>query len=643
MTYTPPGVKIIPVTPKGTATLFIPEFSPKMVVIGKVVPYKARKFEPFVYNGPGYYDLEYSANGIKEILKVVDSLGQVYTSFPKWLSWYWTSDEEQTLTSFAHVVDSHDEEAGGVWSIPSANADLVFSYDDTGYYVEVSNIAAGATVVLRLSFDQIQNWIPYHINKEKTEATGPGAISFGFDPLSMLNWSAVVKISDGANVAESGTLTTQAGLQNVEFKNMTNISFDLLGGVSYLQLEVTNNDSEVRSFRVYVIKLKRNDSNINKMIWFNSASEVPAEGSEIYVTYYHMRSSDDYNEVKTFPKSVVEAGDPWEEAREELGDPTRDNELSIALHYLFNVLGLRRVSVVMTTSNSPDEMLRGWDVAYETDFDYVVLLGDISTIEGTLRSKIVDAFRPESKKERFVFVGLPKLPDSMSVDDKLTKAMQTADRLKNQYTLFTVPDKAVYSFEFTPMFENASTTVTYILPGYFWALGVAGVKASFEDPSMPLIRVEVRGLRLYTADGFWFRDSVMNQLAGVGITVIKPADLGSDIPIIREDLTTDMTDEYTSSFAANDITMFVTKKVRSFLDKNFIGKKMNDRAAMLSSIQAALRSYLEKTFVNRQIITEILSMTVSIAPDDPRKILIKWVLKYPAPVRNIEGTFTYTM
>ncbi len=205
-------------------------------------------------------------------------------------------------------------------------------------------------------------------------------------------------------------------------------------------------------------------------------------------------------------------------------------------------------------------------------------------------------------------------------------AQQTAQSLANNRMIAIYPDSVI--IQLVDQFGNPNDAV---LDGSFLAAAVSGsnVAPAF-DVATPMTNRSIVGFK---ALGRILDMVDQNQTAAAGVTVL--ADLSPNI-IVRQFLTTDMSNSLTREPTVTTISDFVQISVRNAL-RQFIGVKF--LPSILQDIERVVANTL-KTLQTSQIISQYTGVSASVDPSDPTSALVEAFYAPIFPLNYIVVTFT---
>lgn len=169
-----------------------------------------------------------------------------------------------------------------------------------------------------------------------------------------------------------------------------------------------------------------------------------------------------------------------------------------------------------------------------------------------------------------------------------------------------------------------------ILPGYFLAAAVAGLKSGI-NANQGMTHVEISGFDDYSGSKPYWTESQLNRLASHGVLIVLEDANGT--AYIRHALTTDMASVFTQEEAITRDYDYICKRIHSLLQE-YIGrarvtdKVLDDLYSVLQSLLLSLiasdylRSYDNLTVQQHALLADRVEVNVTIA--------------MPFPINNIE-------
>lgn len=205
-------------------------------------------------------------------------------------------------------------------------------------------------------------------------------------------------------------------------------------------------------------------------------------------------------------------------------------------------------------------------------------------------------------------------------------AANIAKSLKSERSILVYPDSAIVTLT-----NELGEDESFIVDGTYVAAALAGVLVSPQfDVATPLTRRRLVGFRRLNRS---LDEIEKNQLAVGGVTVLE--DLGSFLQV-RDGLTTDVTNRFTSTPSIVAIKDHVQKQARKSLDR-FIGLKFLTSRAQ--DVELALSGLLN-TLMEQQIIVDFKGVRAEPDPNDPTVLRVSAFYAPIFPLKYIPITYT---
>jgi hypothetical protein len=205
-------------------------------------------------------------------------------------------------------------------------------------------------------------------------------------------------------------------------------------------------------------------------------------------------------------------------------------------------------------------------------------------------------------------------------------AANIAKSLKSERSILVYPDSAIVTLT-----NELGEDESFIVDGTYVAAALAGVLVSPQfDVATPLTRRRLVGFRRLNRS---LDEIEKNQLAVGGVTVLE--DRGSFLQV-RDGLTTDVTNRFTSTPSIVAIKDHVQKQARKSLDR-FIGLKFLTSRAQ--DVELALSGLLN-TLMEQQIIVDFKGVRAEPDPNDPTVLRVSAFYAPIFPLKYIPITYT---